>query len=56
MDADPDFDPLFVTETRVALDHPLLHFDRAADSVNRAAKPDKKAVSGALEDFGLGGR
>ena len=53
MDADPDFDPLFVAETRVALDHPLLHFDRAADSVDRAPKLGKKAVSGALEDAAL---
>ena len=53
MDADPDFDPLFAAETRVALDHPLLHFDRAADSVDRAAKLGKKTVSRALEDTAL---
>src|ERR1700729_2886091 len=35
---------------RIALDHGVLHFDRAAHRVDHAAELDKNAVSGALDD------
>ena len=37
-------------QARVALDHAVLHFDRAAHGVDHAAELDDAAVAGALDD------
>ena len=37
-------------DPRVALDHGVLHFDRAAHRVDDAAELDNAAVAGALDD------
>ena len=50
VDADTVFDPLFRRHTRVALDHAVLHFDRAAYGVHDAPELDDRAVAGALDD------
>jgi hypothetical protein len=50
MDADTVFDPLFGRHAGVALDHAVLHFDRAAHGVHDAAELDDRAVAGALDD------
>ena len=50
MDADAKFDAALRRQARVALDHAVLHFDRAAHGVDHAAKFDQAAVAGALDD------
>ena len=50
MNADAKFDTLFGRDARVALDHGVLHFERAAHRVNDAAELDDAAVAGALDD------
>src|SRR5271165_6117357 len=49
MNADAKFYVAVVRDTGIALDHGVLDFDRASDSVNDAAKLDEDAVPGALE-------
>ena len=50
MDADAEFDAPFSRHTGVALDHAVLHLDRASHRVDDAAKLDENAVAGALDD------
>ena len=50
MNADAKFDALVRRDARVALDHGVLHFGRAAHRVNHAAELDNAAVAGALDD------
>ena len=50
MNADAKFDPALRRQARVAFDHAVLHFDRAAHGVDHAAKFDQAAVAGALDD------
>ena len=40
MNADAEFDALFGRQAAVALDHAVLHFDRAAHRVDHAAELD----------------
>ena len=50
MDADAKFDATLRRQARIALDHAVLHFDRAAHRVDHAAELDDAAVAGALDD------
>ena len=50
MNADAELDAPFWRRAGVALDHAVLHFDRAAHRVDYAAKLDENAVAGALDD------
>ena len=50
MDADAELDALVGRHAGVALDHAVLHFDRAAHRVDHAAELDDRAVAGALDD------
>ena len=50
MDADAELDATFGRQAGVALDHAVLHFDRAAHRVDHAAELDDRAVAGALDD------
>jgi hypothetical protein len=50
MNADPKLDAALRRQARIALGHAVLHLDRAAHSVDHAAKLDKNAVAGALDD------
>ena len=50
MNADPKDDPAVLGHAGVALDHGVLHFDRAAHGVDDAAEFDDRAVAGALDD------
>ena len=50
MNADAKFDAFVECDSRVALDHGVLHFERAAHRVDYAAKLDDAAVAGALDD------
>ena len=50
MNADPKDDPAVLRHAGVALDHGVLHFDRAAHGVDDAAEFDDRAVAGALDD------
>jgi hypothetical protein len=47
---DAKFDPFVGRDARVALDHGVLYFDRAAHRVHDAAELDDAAVAGALDD------
>ena len=53
MNADPKLDALFERDACVALDHGVLHFDRAAHRVDNAAELDDAAVAGALDDTAM---
>jgi hypothetical protein len=53
MDANAELDVAVRRQTRVALDHPVLHFDGAAQSVDNAAKLDENSVSGAFDDVAV---
>ena len=53
MNADAKFDALVGRDARVALDHGVLHFDRAAHRVDDAAELDEAAVAGALDDAAM---
>ena len=44
------FDALVAGNARVALDHGVLHFERAAHRVDDAAELDDAAVASALDD------
>jgi len=48
VDADPELDAPLGRKAGVALDHPVLHLDGAANGINPAAKLDDAAVAGAL--------
>ena len=50
MDANAKFDPPFGLHAGVALDHGVLHFERAAHRVDHAAELDDAPVAGALDD------
>ena len=50
MDADPELDAALRRHAGVALDHAVLHLDRAAHGVDHAAELDDAAVAGALDD------
>ena len=50
VNADAKLDPALRRQARVALDHAVLHFDRAAHRVDHAAKLDEAAVAGAFND------
>jgi hypothetical protein len=50
MNADAEFDAALGRQTGVALDHAILHLDRAAHGVDHAAELDQAAVAGALDD------
>ena len=50
MDADAELDPPVGRQARVALEHAVLHLDRAAHGVDHAAELGENAVSGALDD------
>ena len=50
MNADAEFDAALGRQAGVALDHAVLHFNRAAHRVDHAAKLDEAAVAGALDD------
>jgi hypothetical protein len=43
-------DASFRRQTSIALDHAILHFDRATHGVDHAAELDDRAVAGALND------
>jgi hypothetical protein len=48
MNADAKFDAPVLRHARVALDHGVLHFDRAAHGVDHAAKLDDRPIAGAF--------
>jgi hypothetical protein len=50
VDADAELDPALGRQARIALDHAVLHFNRAAHGVNHTAELDDAAVAGALND------
>ena len=50
MDADTELDAALRRQARVALDHAVLHLDRAAHGVDHAAELDEDAVAGPLDD------
>ncbi len=50
MNADAKLDAPVGRHAGVALDHGVLHFDRAAHGVDDAAELDDRAVAGALDD------
>ena len=49
VDADAEFDAALGRQAGVALDHAVLHFDRATHGVDDAAKLGENAVAGALD-------
>ena len=53
MNADAKFYAFVGRDARVALDHGVLHFERAAHRVDDAAKLDDAAVAGALDDAAM---
>ena len=53
MNADAKFDALVERDARIALDHGVLHFERAAHRVDDAAELDDAAVAGALDDAAM---
>jgi hypothetical protein len=50
MNADAKLDAPFGRQTRVALDHAVLHLDGATHGVDDAAELDQAAVAGAFDD------
>ena len=50
VNADAELDAALGRQAGVALDHAVLHFDRAAHGVDHAAKLDEASVAGALDD------
>jgi hypothetical protein len=50
MNADAKIDSALGRQARVAFDHAVLHFDRAAHRVDHATKLDEAAVAGAFND------
>ena len=49
MDGDAEFDASILRHAGVALHHAVLHFDRAPDRVDHAAKLDDRPIAGALD-------
>lgn len=49
VNADAEFDASFGRQAGVALDHAVLHFDRAAHRIHHAAELDDRAVAGAFD-------
>jgi hypothetical protein len=50
MDADAELDATLRRKTRVALDHAILHFDRAANGIDDASELYEDAVTRPLDD------
>ena len=50
MNADAKLNATLGRQSRVALDHAVLHFNRAAHGVDHAAELDDRAVAGAFDD------
>ena len=50
MDTDAELNLTVLSDAGVALDHAVLHFNRATDRIDDAAKLDEVAVAGALND------
>jgi hypothetical protein len=50
MDADAEFDAAVGRQASVALDHAVLHFDRAPHGVDHAAELRDEPVAGSLDD------
>ena len=50
VDAHSELDPLLDWSSRIALDHPALHLDPAAHSIDDARELGQKAVAGVLHD------
>ena len=50
MNADAELDATLGRKADVALDHAVLHLNRAAHGVDHAAELDEAAVAGALDD------
>ena len=48
IDADAEGDPVVLSGAGVALQHPLLHFDRTAHCINHARELGQEAVAGVL--------
>ena len=55
MNADAKLDAPFRRHAGVALDHAVLHFDRAAHGVDHAAELDDRPIAGALDDTAMMG-
>jgi hypothetical protein len=53
MDTDAEFDATLGRKTGVSLDHTVLHFDGAANSVDYAAELNQSSIAGALHDAPL---
>src|SRR5277367_119075 len=53
MNADAEVDAALLRQAGVALDHAVLHLDRAADGVHHAAKLNESAVAGAFDDAAM---
>ena len=49
----PECDPLFLWCPGIALDHPLLHGNRAGDGLDHARELDQNAVAGRLNARGV---
>jgi hypothetical protein len=50
MNADAELDSALGRQAGIALDHAVLHFDRATHSVDHGAELDEAAVAGTLND------
>ena len=53
VDADPEYDPLFLRGPGIALGHPPLHRDRTGDGLDHARELDQDAVAGRFDDAAL---
>jgi len=53
IDSDAEFDPLLAGDIGVAIDHSVLHFDRAAHRLDRAGKLDQHPIARRLHDAPL---
>jgi len=53
VDADPEYDLLFLGRPSIALSHPPLHRNRASDGLNDTRKFYQDAVAGRLDDAAL---
>jgi hypothetical protein len=53
MNADAKLDAALGRQAGVALDHAVLHFDRAAHRIDHAAKLDETSIAGALDDASM---
>jgi hypothetical protein len=55
MDADAKLDPALGRQARIALNHAVLHFDRAAHGIDDVAELDDRAVASALDNAAVMG-